>query len=179
MNTPRTIGALAAAFTGMLAFSACLPSDDSAADDDAVTSTVTTTEVASEEPSTEESIKQSDKDSLQASSPAPPPTPAPQPVEPVDQGNFNGQAVNICQVGDGWGISELSTNTNTTCGFAQNVMGALVSGIEPGEDIRDYVPKTVTATSPATGETYEMYCADNGVGIITCKGGNNAEVIML
>lgn len=91
--------------------------------------------------------------------------------------NFNGQAVTICAVGDGWGISELAVNANTSCPFAHNVIAELTSGVSSLENIRDYLPKTVTAHSPTTGKSYSMDCADNGVGIVTCTGADNAQVI--
>lgn len=107
---------------------------------------------------------------------------APAPANPEiagTPGNLNGEEVRLCTNGDGWGISELAVNANTSCPFAFNVLGALTDGVSSTENIRDYLPRTVTAQSPATGQTYTMECADNGVGIITCTGGDNAKVTML
>lgn len=106
-----------------------------------------------------------------------PTAPVPAPDTSGAQANFNGQEVTMCSNGDGWGISELAVNANTSCPFAFNVLNSLTAGVPSTENIRAYLPRTVTATSPTTGQSYEMYCEDNGVGIIVCTGGNNAEVI--
>lgn len=54
----------------------------------------------------------------------------------------------------------------------------MTKGVPSTENIRDYLPRSVEAHSPTTGQTYSMSCRDNGAGIITCTGGNNAEVIL-
>ncbi|AWB81662.1 hypothetical protein C3B44_04190 [Corynebacterium yudongzhengii] len=45
-------------------------------------------------------------------------------------------------------------------------------------NLRDYLPQTVTAHSPVTGQSYDMYCASDAAEVISCRGGNNAEVLM-
>ena len=107
---------------------------------------------------------------------------APAPANPEiagTPGNLNGEEVRLCTNGDGWGISELAVNANTSCPFAYNVLGALTEGVPSTESIRNYLPRTITAESPTTGQTYTMQCADNGAGTITCAGGDNAKVIMI
>jgi len=61
----------------------------------------------------------------------------------------------------------LSVNENTSCGFAENVEAAYYSEIGSGSG-------TVAAYSPATGETYSMYCTAGSPH--ECTGGNNAAV---
>lgn len=98
--------------------------------------------------------------------------------QPGTPAKFNGQAVTVCSSGDGWGISELAVNENTSCPFGFSVLDAMTEGVPSTENIRDYLPRSVEAHSPTTGQTYSMSCRDNGAGIITCTGGNNAEVIL-
>ena len=57
----------------------------------------------------------------------------------------------------------------TTCPFAANVRSAYLAAGPKGE------ARTVTATSPVTGETYRMSCGPDN-GIVVCRGGNNAVV---
>jgi hypothetical protein len=56
---------------------------------------------------------------------------------------------------------------NTSCEFAQNVRRAYDEAPGATASIRAY--------SPATGQTYTMYCAPSGSGV-TCSGANNASV---
>ncbi|WP_333618344.1 hypothetical protein [Dietzia sp.] len=58
----------------------------------------------------------------------------------------------------------------TTCGFANAVRDAYAgSGAGGG-------PRTVSAFSPTTGQSYSMYCAPAGTNVVQCTGGNNAVV---
>jgi hypothetical protein len=61
----------------------------------------------------------------------------------------------------------LFAGPNTSCPFAENVRRAYFQA--PGSTV------SVRAYSPATGQTYTMYCAPSGSGV-TCAGGNNASV---
>lgn len=170
----------------MLALTACTPANDHADDESSTVTTVTTTHAdpsQEAEPDLVAGTAQSPEHETSAPAPAPVHEQAPQSAPaPAQQAGppagYNGQAVTVCTNGDGWGISQIAVNANTSCGFANNVLGTLASGIPTTENIRNYLPKNVTAKSPATGQWYEMYCADNGAGIISCRGGNNAEVIL-
>ncbi len=72
--------------------------------------------------------------------------------------------------GSGGGTSscggDLSVGPATTCGFAQNVEQAYLQS--SGGDT------SVTASSPATGQTYVMHCTGGSPHV--CTGGNNASV---
>ena len=57
---------------------------------------------------------------------------------------------------------------DTSCPFAENVVSAYVNATSFGN-------ATVTATSPATGETYTMQCS--GESPVSCTGGTNALVV--
>ena len=57
---------------------------------------------------------------------------------------------------------------DTSCPFADNVANAYTSAGDSGH-------VTVTASSPATGETYTMQCS--GQSPVSCSGGNNALVV--
>jgi hypothetical protein len=57
---------------------------------------------------------------------------------------------------------------DTTCPFAENVASAYTSANDSGN-------VTVTASSPATGETYTMQ--RSGQSPVSCTGGTHALVI--
>ena len=61
----------------------------------------------------------------------------------------------------------LSVNEHTSCGFAENVEDEYYEDIGSGSG-------TVIAYSPATGQTYSMYCTAGTPH--TCTGGNDAAV---
>lgn len=61
----------------------------------------------------------------------------------------------------------LSSNGNTTCGFAANVQQAYFEEIGSGSG-------TVFAYSPTTGQSYSMYCTAGSPH--ECTGGNDAAV---
>lgn len=61
----------------------------------------------------------------------------------------------------------LSVNEHTSCGFAENVEAEYYAEIVSGSG-------TVIAYSPATGQTYSMYCTAGTPH--TCTGGNDAAV---
>ena len=56
---------------------------------------------------------------------------------------------------------------NTSCPFAQNVEHAYTGSIGNGNG-------TVTASSPVTGDSYQMQCT--GGSPVSCSGGTNALV---
>lgn len=59
----------------------------------------------------------------------------------------------------------------TSCAFAANVRTAYLAGGSEGE------ARTVTAASPVTGQNYAMACAPE-TGVVVCRGGNNAVVVI-
>jgi hypothetical protein len=61
----------------------------------------------------------------------------------------------------------ISVNSATSCPFAENVESAWESSGDAS---------SVTAFSPATGQTYTMSCTASGTGYEVCTGGNNAYV---
>lgn len=105
--------------------------------------------------------------------------------EMVNNGNFgdtftiDGQPTELCVHGDGYGLNVVTAGANTTCDFARNVMNAATAGLNPtGQNVRDSLPASVHAGSPATGEAYDMKCTNDERNLITCTGGNNAVVYM-
>ena len=63
----------------------------------------------------------------------------------------------------------IEVGSPTSCAFAANVRSAYLSAGPKGE------ARVVTATSPVTGDTYRMSCGPE-LGIVVCRGGNNAVV---
>ena len=63
----------------------------------------------------------------------------------------------------------IEVGSPTSCAFAANVRSAYLAAGPKGE------ARTVTATSPVTGDTYRMSCGPE-LGIVVCRGGNNAVV---
>ncbi len=59
----------------------------------------------------------------------------------------------------------------TTCEFAANVGAAYLSSGVKGD------ARTVVAASPVTGATYAMSCTPES-GVVVCRGGNNAVVVI-
>lgn len=105
--------------------------------------------------------------------------------EMVNNGNIgdtftiDGQPTELCVHGDGYGLNMVTAGANTTCDFARNVMNAATAGLNPtGQNVRDSLPASIHAGSPATGEAYDMQCANDERNLITCTGGNNAVVYM-
>lgn len=88
------------------------------------------------------------------------------------------------QVGGNCGtIGQLSfsANENTSCGFAANVASAAAAAEfyiwTPDPTVTGVPAADITATSPTTGETYEMRCLIGSSRVAgTCSGGNDASV---
>ena len=59
----------------------------------------------------------------------------------------------------------------TSCEFAANVRTAYLADGAKGE------ARTVTASSPVTGQDYAMACTPE-TGVVVCRGGNNAVVVI-
>ena len=105
--------------------------------------------------------------------------------EMVNNGNIgdtftiDGQPTELCVHGDGYGLNVVTAGENTTCDFARSVMNAATAGLNPtGQNVRDSLPASVHAGSPATGEAYDMQCTNDERNLITCTGGSNAVVYM-
>lgn len=92
-----------------------------------------------------------------------------------------GRTATMCTMGNGYGIGfVMSGNGQTSCEFANAVGAALIhQAADPSTDMRGILPATVTATSPATNEAYDMSCATQARGLIVCNGGNAAEVLIV
>jgi hypothetical protein len=61
---------------------------------------------------------------------------------------------------------------STSCPFALNVRDAMGRGGHGADG------ETFTVYSPVTGESYEMHCMVEGHGSTTCRGGDDAAVIL-
>ncbi|MEY8209812.1 hypothetical protein [Corynebacterium sp. MNWGS58] len=98
-----------------------------------------------------------------------------------DQIRLDGINLEICTYGNGPGmtISGIDVDKGTTsCEFATVVAQTLAAGASPDLPVHDTLPRTVSATSPVTGDSYDMRCTTDETKIIRCTGGNNAEVII-
>lgn len=58
----------------------------------------------------------------------------------------------------------------TSCPFADAVRNAYAASGANGS------PRTVSASSPVTGQTYSMSCVPSGTNVVVCTGGNDAVV---
>ncbi|QPK80079.1 hypothetical protein G7Y31_05175 [Corynebacterium lizhenjunii] len=89
------------------------------------------------------------------------------------------EATTSCLVGNGYGITLAAANQNTSCEFAIAVTAQLTSGVNPTqENVRQTLPRTITASSPVTGGEYSMACTVDANQLITCAGGNQARVYL-
>lgn len=92
---------------------------------------------------------------------------------------INGTPTTLCTYGDGYGLNVITAGANTSCDFAREVSHALTVSLNPtGDNVRTLLPRTVTATSPVTGQSYTMSCSNDVNNLVTCTGGNNATVYM-
>lgn len=105
--------------------------------------------------------------------------------EMVNNGNIgdtftiDGQPTELCVHGDGYGLNVVTAGANTSCEFAKSVMTATTGDTDPTQDnVRNSMPQTVRAGSPATNQAYDMDCSVDHRNLITCVGGDNAVVYM-
>ena len=105
--------------------------------------------------------------------------------EMVNNGNIgdtftiDGQPTELCVHGDGYGLNVVTAGANTSCEFAKSVMTATTGDTDPTQDnVRNSMPQTVRAGSPATSQAYDMDCSVDHRNLITCVGGDNAVVYM-
>lgn len=75
-----------------------------------------------------------------------------------------------CAANVNWRIFRASDRTS--CGFAENV--ALAMGPHAGSD----TTHELTVISPVTGQNYRMTCQAEGGNSYTCRGGDNAVVVL-
>lgn len=170
MTTHRPVLAPLAVLAAALLCASCTSTEEEPATE---TATETMTETVTE--SATRQVSASAKESPEASKE--PATSEPAPA--LSAGSFHERVVTICTAGDGWGVGLLGVNGNTSCDFAHSVLNSLTAGIGTTTvNLRDYLPQTVTAYSPVTGQSYDMYCTSDAAEVISCRGGNNAEVLM-
>ena len=102
-------------------------------------------------------------------SPAPPASRPSQPELPAGSTPANDAARDNIPAGD---LNNVYTGTaSTSAEFALEVRDEFVRNyLDTGE-----LTGRIQATSPITGQTYEMSCSDSN-GFITCSGGNNAVI---
>lgn len=175
MHTHKTLAAIFGSI-GLLALTACsTDSAESSSGAPETTETVVASETSTVQVETEAPVPSS-VDTLPATSPASEDLPR----AGIDVGSpisINGEEATVCIYGDGYGTNVWAAGVNTSCEFVSAVNHALVDGINPTtQNIRDFMPTSVTATSPTTGEEYTMDCATQGDELVTCRGGNNASV---
>ena len=110
--------------------------------------------------------------------PTAPPADEELPMEPVgSEVTIAGEPATVCIYGDGWGTNIWAGNANTSCEFVSATHETVVEGLNATtQNIRDYLPPEVQVTSPVTGETYDMTCAPRGERLVSCTGGDGAEV---
>lgn len=114
-----------------------------------------------------------------AESPAPTQNPDEElPQEPVGSPvTIAGQPATVCIYGDGWGTNVWAGNANTSCEFVSATHETLIEGLNPTtQNIRDHLQPEISVTSPVTGETYDLSCAPRGEQLVSCTGGEGAEV---
>ncbi|OKX84309.1 hypothetical protein [Corynebacterium glutamicum] len=174
--------ALAIGSIGLLTLSACSSTESTGATESPIASQTTETVVASETETvqyTTEVVETSTEETTAANL-----------DEPVDNTtlpysgigigspiSLNNEDATVCIYGDGYGTNVWAAGENTSCEFVSAVHHKLVDGLNPTTDnIRNHLPATVTATSPVTGETYDLTCSPRGDALVSCRGGNNASV---
>lgn len=96
------------------------------------------------------------------------PSASPEPKESSPGQPKNGNESNSCGFSRDW---DISVSGPTSCAFALSVSAELDRGTLGGE-------QTVRAHSPVTDKTYDMRCAPQSNGQVTCTGGNHAMVLL-
>ena len=167
---------------GLLTLSACSSTESTGATESPVASQTTETVVASETETvqhTTEVIETSTEATTSANVDEPVDN-ADLPYSGIGVGSpisINGEDATVCIYGDGYGTNVWAAGSNTSCEFVSAVHHELVDDLNPTTDnIRGHLPATVTATSPTTGETYDLTCSPRGDALVSCRGGNNASV---
>lgn len=191
-RTSRMIVALAA--TSVIGLAGCVGpgQQDQAQNETPAPETVTATETTRTDQAPSDATTASG-DTAAPTQPSPDPTPpanSPSPSAPASTPSTNlpvgpigsevtiaGQPATICIHGDGWGTNIWAGNENTSCEFVVETHYALVEGLNATtQNIRDYLRPEVSVTSPVTDETYNLHCAPQGEELVSCTGGEGAEV---
>jgi type IV secretory pathway VirB10-like protein len=128
--------------------------------------TVTVTETPTPTPTPEETPEE---ETPAAETPAETPEETP-PPPPAEAGYRAPASAEQCAANVNWRI--FRANDQTSCGFAESVAVQMApyTGL-PGSAL-------IYATSPVTGQEYEMRCIGQGGNSFVCEGGNNAVVIL-
>lgn len=93
--------------------------------------------------------------------------------------NLGDVRVTNCVYGDGYGLHMVAAGPNTSCDFAREVMKAQTENLNATEqNVRHHLHPVVSVTSPVTGLSYDMKCANEPNFLIRCTGGNDATVFM-
>jgi hypothetical protein len=102
----------------------------------------------------------------------PPAAPAPVGPVPADPARPTLPAYSTpCTSGGGYELSNSAVGSSrTSCAFAEVVRSAYATQTRRGGTV------VVNAYSPVTQETYRMTCT--GIGVVTCKGGDDAVVYL-
>lgn len=197
MKTTITRSLLALASAGALTLAGCSDAQDESQE----TMTSTATSTISEETSTQATATATEAEDTviettvteqqppaETETPAPPPsdTAAPPttgaseelPIAPVgSEVTIAGQPATVCIYGDGWGTNVWAGNANTSCEFVTATHEVLIEGLNATtQNIRDNLRPQISVTSPVTGETYDMSCAPRTDELVSCTGGEGAEV---
>ncbi|MDR7329624.1 hypothetical protein [Corynebacterium guangdongense] len=107
------------------------------------------------------------------------PAPLPYDTQPGETVSIRGEAARVCVTGDGFALNVVAAGMNTSCEFSIEILDALTRGLNPTYDnVREHLPRTVTAHSPVTGQAYEMTCRQDDGILVTCTGGLGAKIWM-
>lgn len=88
-----------------------------------------------------------------------------------------GEEMTVCVYGDGYGTNLVVAGPNTSCEFATEVFHQQTDGLNATADnVRDNLKPNIQATSPATGQTYDVSCGTQADGVVECSGGNDARI---
>lgn len=174
--------ALAIGTIGLFTLSACSSTESTGATESPVASQTTETVVASETKTVQHTteVVETSTEETTASNVDEPIDNSDLPYADIGVGSpisLNNENATVCIYGDGFGTNVWAAGENTSCEFVSAVHHELVDGLNPTTDnIRDHLPAIVTATSPTTGETYDLTCSPRGDALVSCRGGNNASV---
>ncbi|RSZ66004.1 hypothetical protein EAH68_00100 [Corynebacterium hylobatis] len=164
---------VAAVALGVWIYTALLGGDSDGGGTAAATSTAPPTVTSTAPPTTAEAPvtvtvtetpTPTQEDTPEETPPPPPPPP------PAETGYRAPASAEQCAANVNWRI--FRGNGQTSCGFAEAVAVQMApyTGL-PGSAL-------IYATSPVTGQEYEMRCIGQGGNSFVCEGGNNAVVIL-
>ncbi|MCS5480836.1 hypothetical protein NYP18_14420 [Corynebacterium sp. YIM 101645] len=165
---------IAAVALGVWIYTALLGGDSDGGGTTATTSTAPPTVTSTAPPTTSEAPvtvtvtetpAPTQEETPEAETPPPPPPPP-----PAETGYRAPASAEQCAANVNWRI--FRANGQTSCGFAEAVAVQMApyTGL-PGSAL-------IYATSPVTGQEYEMRCIGQGGNSFVCEGGNNAVVVL-